>query len=82
MAIETAKVIVMAITEMREEERRAITGTGQPKTAEGMKPRVGRPSLMQPVFSLNANDKYVELKQYEIDLINIFLTRHYELNGI
>ena len=39
----------------------------------------GRPQLKQPIFNLLAKYKYTELKKFEMELRNIFMTKTYDL---
>ena len=39
------------------------------------------PSLRQPVFNWNVEDKYTELKNFEVEVTNIFITKHCNING-
>ena len=38
------------------------------------------PYLRQCIFNWNTKDKYIELKNVEMEVINIFLTEHCEIN--
>ena len=53
--------------------------TEQNGETEATRLRTG-PSIGLPVFTCNANDKYTELKNFRIQVINIFLTKHYDKN--
>ena len=53
---------------------------GKPSTGEVMTAIAGEPSLGQPVFNWGVKDNYVEPKHLEMVVMNIFLTKHYEIN--
>ena len=48
---------------------------------EVTKARSDRPSLKQPVANWAAKAKYIDLKHFEMEVTNIFLTRHYNIGN-
>ena len=75
---ETAKEVVQAMaigtgTRASTEHRNA---------ANGMGPKVCGPSIKQPNFDCNAIDKYTELKNFEMEVNNIFLIFSYNVSDL
>ena len=77
----SSKVMVLAMNEVNKESRRPITCSRQVNTAESLKARAGGPSLRQPVCSLTAKHKYIQLKHFGMEITkSIFLTKHHDHN--
>ena len=49
---------------------------------EAVKRRSAGPCFRQQVFNWSANDKYTELKHFEMEVMNIFPTKHYDISDI
>ena len=76
-AIQAATV---AVKVLKEQDIGPTTGTNVANTEEAHRPRHGRPALRQPTFNWKAPDKYAELLNFEMEVLNILYTRAYELN--
>ena len=74
--VEAVKAAVLALSG---ECRRKNKNTEQNGETEAISHRTG-PSLRQPVFKWNAKDKYMELRNFEAGVMNIFLAKHYNMN--
>ena len=76
-AIEAAKAMVLAING---EDRRQGIHSQQNGVSANTRQRMGL-FMRQPVFNCTAVDKYLELKNFKMEITNIFLTKHYDING-
>ena len=77
------KIMKAVIVEVTDENRRQTKGTCHHHAVENIRPHTGGSSLRQPVSDWNTRHKYTELKSFEMELTNIFLTfltKHYEIH--
>ena len=79
MAADVAKFVILAMTEVTE-SRTAETSSGHAMATEQPRSRTGGPSFRQLTFNWTAKNKYTDLKQFELKVSNMFLTKHYDIN--
>ena len=70
-AIETAKAVMMAVREVE-------TPIENAKPIQTV-PRIGGPTLKEPIFHWKAQDKYHYLCYFETEVKNTFLTNIYNM---
>ena len=75
-AVEAAKAVVIVINE---KSQRCIMSTEHKSASENTRHRI-EPSPRQLIFKCNAKDKYTELKNLEMEVTNILVIKHYEIN--
>ena len=77
--VSNTKTMVMSMTELNEGSSRPITGArGSEWGVDESKSRRTFPKITS--IKLGSQSKYIELKHFEVDVINIFLTEHYEIS--
>ena len=74
------KQLYSYIAAMEEAEKGPASGTNTVNVAETHRHNHGGPALTQPFFNWNAPGKYVGLLNFEMEVVNMFLTKTYELN--
>ena len=82
-AIMKATIQATTVAEMalKEADRRHVTGTSLANAGDVYRPRHGRSALRQPPFEKEkALNKYVELLNFEMKVMNILETKAYGLN--
>ena len=74
MAVEVEKAILIAMTNATEGSRASTQSSRQATVPERARSRIVELCLRQPVFNWAAKDKFQELKQFDVEVMNIFLT--------
>ena len=74
-AVKAAKAMVLVISS----EGRRQNIHPKPNCAEATRDRTGY-FLRQLVFKCTTKDKYLDIRNFEMEAPNIFLTRHYDIN--
>ena len=67
-AIEAAKATGQAMALVGVE-----TGTGPRSTVMSMVPKLGGPTLKQPLFDLSTKEKFTKLRNFQIEVNSIFI---------
>ena len=78
--MEIARATMMAITESIEGSRKPSTGARQATIGKMLTARTVGPSLRQPKFNWEAEDKYMELEHSQMEVRNNSLATHYDIN--
>ena len=63
-----------------EENRRQVICASYHNAAGTIRSQTGLPSLKKPVFVWNVKNKFIELKDFEMEVTNIFHTKCFELS--
>ena len=78
--IEVAKAKVMEVSEASGDVRRSTAGTRHPTVVESKRQKQTDHCYDNQCSNWMPKDKYITLKQFEMEVTNISLIKHYEIN--
>ena len=76
VVVESAQAAILTMAKTTEGNTTPTQTTGQTKVAKPFRSRTGGLCLNQPTFNWASKNKYTELKQFEMKVADISLTKH------